>query len=118
MPRRCVARQEEEKHRHHQDAREKNADRDQHTELRETGRIREQQREKTDRGRERAEEDRAAQIFYRDGDGGAVIVAVVTRLLVASENENREIDPESDEDGAEANRHHIELTENQQPGGE
>ena len=44
-----------------------------------------------------------------------VVAAFVARLLVAAENQDREIDAEPNEDRAHPDRHHVELVENEEP---
>ena len=105
MPRRRAPAWEEQKeNRHHENAGEGDAERDQDTELRKSARPRQHQGEKANRCRERPEENRLAQIFHGLADGGRMIFAVITRLLVAAENQDREIDSEADEDRAKARR--------------
>jgi hypothetical protein len=109
------ARDEQEEDREHEKPREKDADRDQDAELGKARRVAQEQREKADRRGERAEEDRAAEISNRLVDSCGVVEAVVACLLVATEDEDREVDAEADEDRAEADRHHVQLAEYQQP---
>ena len=61
------------------------------------------------RSRERAEKDRAAQFRDRFRDGRRVVGAFVSRLLVATVDQDREIDPEADQDRAHADRDHVQL---------
>ena len=110
--------QEQEENRKHEDAGERDAERDQNTELSESARPGEHQRQKADRGSKRAKKNRFAKIFHRFAHGRGMILAVITRLLVTAENKDREIDSEPDEDRAEADGHHVELAENQEPGGQ
>ena len=111
-------RQEEEEDRHHEEAGEENADRDQDSELREAGGAAQEQGEETNRGGESSEKNRASEILDRFADRAGVIAAVVPRLLITAENQDREIDSEPDENGAEADRDHVEFPKNQHPGGE
>ena len=103
------------KTRHHEERGHEDADRDEHAELGEAGRAGEQEQgEEADRRGQGAEKNRAAE--FRDGflDRRGVRGPFVPRLLVTAENQNREVDPESDEDRAETDRDHVELAENEQ----
>ena len=72
MSRLRLARNEKKENRHHEQAGERNADRDQNAELREPGGAAQQQREKSDRRGQRAEENRAPEVCNRFGNGALV----------------------------------------------
>ena len=52
------------------------------------------------------------------GNGDAMSVAFVSRLLIAAVNQNSEINAEPNQNRAKADRHHVEAVKNQEASGE
>ena len=73
---------------------------------------------KPDRGGEGAKEYRPSQFRHRGRDRLPVRLAVGARLLIAAENQDGKIDSEPDEDGAETDRDHVQLAEDEKADGQ
>ena len=80
----------------------------------ETHRAAQDQRQKTNCCGKRAKKNRAAKFCHRCGDCLLILLAINARLLVAAEDQDREVDTKSDQNGAETDRDHAECPENQQ----
>src|SRR5439155_9429035 len=72
------------------------------------------QSKKSYRGRERAEKNCASKFGHRRRNRLLIFLAVNSRLLIAAEDQDREIDAESDQDGAEADCNHAQSAEDKQ----
>ena len=98
----------------HKKAGEENADCDQDTELRETHRPAQDEREKSDRGCKRTKKYGPAKFCNRRGNGTAMRLTIGPCLLIASKDEDREINAEANQNGAKTHAHHAELSKNEQ----
>ncbi len=102
----------------HEKSGDEDADRNQRAELGEAARVGEEEGEEADRGGERAEENGAAELGDRFCNRRGVLTPFVSRLLIAAEDQDGKIDTEADENGAHSDRHHVELVEDEETGGE
>jgi len=93
-------------------------DRDQRAELGEAARVGEEESEKSYRSGERAEENGAAELGDRFCNRRGVFNPFVPRLLIPAEDQDGKIHAEPNEDGAHSDRYHVELVEDEEPGGE
>ena len=102
----------------HEKSGNEDANRNQRAKLGEAARVGEEEGKETNRGGERAEENGPAELGDRFCNRRGVLTPFVSRLLIPAEYQDGKIDTKADENGTHSDRHHVQLVEDEETGGE